>query len=123
MHLLAHLLVASASFAFTSAQTIQQSTQPVPLGYSYIGCYTDSAATRGLTGAYQNNVDGNTALDCAAFCGTTIYFGLEFGPHNPPINLAVRCTNLNVAHSIPMLLWRRPRTNQCQNSRLELSGP
>ena len=79
MYLIAHLLVAFASLTFIFAQTIQQSTPPVPAGYSYIGCYTDSAATRGLTGGAHDDPDGNTALECASVCGGTVYFGLEFG--------------------------------------------
>ena len=75
MHLLSHLLAASAGLALVLAQSIQLSAD----GYTYIGCYTDSLASRGLTGASNEVMLDNDATTCAGFCDGTTYFGLEFG--------------------------------------------
>lgn len=79
MHLLAHLLAASAGLSLILAQVIE----PDADGYTYIGCYTDTGAARALTGAnYQGNEDDD-ASECASFCGGTTYFGLEFSQYSP----------------------------------------
>ena len=78
MHLLAHLLTTSASLSLILAQVIE----PDADGYTYIGCYTDTGAARGLAGAnYEGNED-NDASECASFCGGTTYFGLEFSQYS-----------------------------------------
>lgn len=47
-------------------------------GFSYIGCYTDSTSSRGLTGAsYQGN-SKTTVESCALACSGFVYFGLEW---------------------------------------------
>lgn len=74
MHLLAHLLAASAGLTIILAQSIQQSAD----GYTYIGCYTDSGDARGLTGNSDTDMVDNEATTCAVFCAGTAYFGLEY---------------------------------------------
>ena len=83
MHPLSYLLAVSTGLTLVSAQTIQEAVT----GYTLLGCYTDSAASRGLTGNYDQVATNNDATWCASYCDGTTYFGLEFGKNKPDDNL------------------------------------
>ena len=82
MHPSSYLFAISTGLALVSATAIQQAIT----GYSYIGCYTDSAAGRALTGSANAAASANDATYCSSYCGGTTYFGLEDGKNEPDYN-------------------------------------
>lgn len=55
-----------------------QPSDPLFIGYLYIGCHTDSVSDRVLTDS-QVFDDNLTIEECAEFCDGSAYFGVEFG--------------------------------------------